>query len=566
MGLHTADYAILVLYFIVIIAIGINESRKIKSSGDYFMPRKFGKVMMTFFAFGAGTHSDQAVSVASKSYTNGLSGIWYQWLWLPITPFYWLIAPIMRRFRAITTSDVFELRYNRGVSTLFAFIGTANMVISLGLMLKGSGEVLSGSTGGIVSSNWVIAIMTILFLAYGICGGLAAAVYTDFIQGLLIIAFSFMLLPMIMGKVGAIDGLRESLAQTDLMSLVAPANIGVFYIAIIAINGLVGIIVHPQLMGNCGAGQTELEGRIGLVAGNFLKRLCTIAWCFIGLAGVVYFAGRNVKPDQVFGMTAYEFLPKLMPGLLGIFIGGVMASVMSTCDALLLSTSALITENLYRPLNPNKTKMHYVWVGRISCLPVVVLALAFAYWLPGVVAGLEIYWKIGSAMGLAFWLGLFWRKMTVAGAWASTLATLGAWWLTTKLFFIEFVAGLPAAESLRFITETNGKLQFSLPWQMIFYLICGLVAGIAISLLTKSVAKEKLERYYALIRTPIKPGEIIEENCHVPQGTTIPPKRNIFPNTSLEFMVPSRQSVIGFLACWVLVGLIVGLFYLVVTI
>ena len=95
-GLHWADIAVLVFYLIVMAGIGLWSSRRIKGSADFFMPRRFGKLMMVMFSFGAGTHSDQAVGVASKSYTSGLSGIWYQWLWLPVTPFYWLIAPVMR--------------------------------------------------------------------------------------------------------------------------------------------------------------------------------------------------------------------------------------------------------------------------------------------------------------------------------------------------------------------------------------------------------------------------------------------------------------------------------------
>lgn len=137
MGLQVADYCVLGCYFLGLVVIGINESRKIKHSDDYFMPRKFGKVMMMMFSFGFEIHSDQTVSVASKSFTDGISGIWYQWLWLPVTPFYWLIAPVMRRFRAITTSDVFEARYNRSVAVLFAAIGTMSMIAALGLMLRG---------------------------------------------------------------------------------------------------------------------------------------------------------------------------------------------------------------------------------------------------------------------------------------------------------------------------------------------------------------------------------------------------------------------------------------------
>ena len=146
MGLHTADIFVLVLYFAGMTAIGIWASRKIKSSDDFFMPRRFGKIMMTMFSFGSGTHADQAVSVASKSFTNGLSGISYQWLYLPVTPFYWLIAPVFRRFRAITTSDVFEARYSRSVAILYAVVGVLNLAVNIGVMLKGSSEVISAST------------------------------------------------------------------------------------------------------------------------------------------------------------------------------------------------------------------------------------------------------------------------------------------------------------------------------------------------------------------------------------------------------------------------------------
>ena len=50
-------------------------ARRVHNIGDFFMPRRFGKAMMVMHTFGTGTHSDQAVSVASKTFTNGLSGI-----------------------------------------------------------------------------------------------------------------------------------------------------------------------------------------------------------------------------------------------------------------------------------------------------------------------------------------------------------------------------------------------------------------------------------------------------------------------------------------------------------
>jgi len=98
---------------------------------------------------------------------------------------------------------------------------------------------------------------------------------------------------------------------------------------------------------------------------------------------------------------------------------------------------------------------------------------------------------------------------------------------------------------------------------MILYLGAGLVSGIVASLLTPPVAKEKLDRFYALTRTPIAPGEQVSAACTLPEDAVVPEKRNIFPNTNLEIAIPSRTSVIGFLVGWACVAAIIVSVYLI---
>ena len=563
LGLHIADILVLGIYLVGITIIGIWAARRIKNIADFFMPRRFGKVMMITHAFGTGTHSDQAVSVASKSFTNGLSGIWYQWLWLFATPFYWLIAPVMRRFRAITTADVFEARFSPSVAMLFAVVGMLNLSVNIGVMLKGAGAVIGASTAGLISSNIAIAVMTVMFVIYDMAGGLSAAIITDFIQGVLTVVFSFVLLPFILNAVGGLQGIHESIKDPGMLSLVAPAEIGFFYITVIAFNGLVGIVTQPHTMGNCAAGKTEMEGRVGWMFGNFIKRVCTVAWCLTGLAAVVYFADRDVEPDKIFGFVAADFLPKIAHGVLGLFLAALLASVMSSCDSFMIASSGLFTENIYKRLLPGRTAKHYVFVARATSLAIVAGGVGFAYWLEGVVQGLEIFWKISPMMGIAFWLGLFWRRTTVAGAWASTLTAFGVWWLTTHELFISWLGGLSIAEPLMFVFIKNGVAEVYLPWQMVFYLSAGTIAGIVVSLFTRPVPEEKLDNFYALVRTPVKPGEQVSLPCTLPDDAVVPKKRNIFPNTSLEIAIPSRTSVVGFLAGWLCVAAIIYSVYLI---
>jgi len=570
LGLHIADICVLAAYLVGVTAIGIWAARKIESVADFFMPRRFGKAMMVTHGFGTGTHSDQAVSVASKSYTNGLSGIWYQWLWLFATPFYWLIAPVMRRFRAITTADVFEARYSPSVAMLYAVVGMINLAINIGVMLKGSSAVVDGCTAGYVSSNLAIAVMTVLFVTYGVAGGLSAAIVTDFIQGILIVVFSFLLLPFILNAVGGLQGIRQyftSVSDPGKLSLVAPEEIGFFYIAVIAFNALVGIVTQPHTMGNCAACRTEMEGRFGWMCGNFLKRICTVAWSLTGLAAVVYFAGRHVRPDHpdlIFGLVAADFLPQILHGVLGLFLAAILASVMSSCDSFMVASSGLFTENIYKRLLPNRSERHYISVARVTAVTVVAGGVAFAYWLPGVVTGLEIFWKVSAMMGIAFWLGLFWRRTTVAGAWAATLVGFAVMLFTSRIAFGQFVLwdfDAHGAQYLPGFMLWHGKLY--LPWQMILYLGAGLISGIVVSLVTPSVVEEKLENFYALIRTPVTPGEQVIAPCTLPSGAVVPPKRNLFPGTNLEIAVPTRVSMLGFLAGWAAVGAIVVSVYLI---
>lgn len=99
---------------------------------------------------------------------------------------------------------------------------------------------------------------------------------------------------------------------------------------------------------------------------------------------------------------------------------------------------------------------------------------------------------------------------------------------------------------------------------MVFYLAAGLIVGIIVSFVTRPVAREKLDNFYALVRTPVMPGEKVLAPCTLPAGAVVPSARRIFPGTSFEMLVPSRISVIGFLLAWGCVVLIIYSFFLIV--
>ncbi len=554
------DWLVIFLYLIGIALIGVRAVKKVKAASSFFISdRNFGKTMIMFFSFGTGTHTDVAVAVAAKTYESGASGIWYQWLWLFATPFYWLLAPLFRRMRAVTTADYFYKRYGRSVEVLFALVGMAQLTVSIGLMLKGSSAMITAVSGGAISPALAIGAMTVLFVMYGVAGGLHAAIITDFVQGLLALVLAFLILPFALNAVGGLEGLKSIVNDPSMFSIIAPGEITIFYVIIISLNGLIGWVTAPHSMTMCAAGKTEMEARVGLVGGLFLKRIVTISWVLIGLCGIGLYAGKTIHVDYVYGLMARDLLPTIMPGLIGLFIASMLAAVMSTCDCLMISSAALFTENIYKPLiKPGRDDKHYLLIGRISSVIVVFGGIIFAFSLSSVVQGLEIWWKVQAMLGVAFWVGLFWRKATAAAAWASTLSGFAVWFFTGRIDLIGWDFNVHFAHFLPEYMIYGGAL--SLPWQMVFYLTVGLVVMVGVSLFTQSQDKEKLDRLYECLRTPVQPGEPEVEPLTLPEGTKPAPRSVLIDHPDFEIMKPGRISVLGFLASWLGVGFLIGVF------
>jgi Na+/proline symporter len=554
------DWLVIIVYLSILALIGVWAARKIRTASSFFISeRNFGKTMMTFFNFGTGTNTDQAVTVVSKTHTVGASGIWYQWLWLFATPFYWLLAPLFRRMRAVTTADYLFVRYGQSVAILFALVGMGQLSVNIGVTLKASSALITAVTRGAISPALAIFALTGLFVFYGVLGGLKAAIITDLLQGILTIVLSFLILPFALREVGGMAGLRAAVDDPSVFSIIAPGEITTLYVIVIAVNGLIGWVTAPYTMAMCGAGKSEEDSRVGLVCGMFLKRICTIAWVLTGLCGIALYVNQNVDPDHVWGLLARDFLPEIAPGLVGLFVASMLAAVMSSCDCFMVSSAALFTENIYEPLiSPGRDEKHYIFIGRIASVVVVASGIIIAFRLSGVVQGLEVFWKVHAMMGVAIWASFFWRRATAAGAWASTISGFAAWAFTSKIDLIGWDFNARFARFLPGFMLYNGEL--SLPWQMIFYLTVGLAVMVGVSLFTKPPAKEKLDRVYACLRTPVMPGEPEVEPLTLPEGVKPAPRSVLIKHPDFEIMKPSLVSAVGFLVSCLGVGLLIAAF------
>ena len=240
LGMELADWAILGFYVVVMVSVGFWSATKVKNGADFFMGgRRFGKILTTFFAFGCSTSGGQAANVAAGTWRTGITNIWWQFLWLPIIPFYWLIAPLLRRLRAVTTADIFGNRFSPSVAVLYSVYGMIFSVVLIAGALYGSGKMINSLTGNrldeivapldirvpSVTLKWVgvddvavpndekkmkltvsvserrpqgheiaIAFMAMLFVVYSMAGGLVAVIMTNFIP----VSYTHLTLPTIL--------------------------------------------------------------------------------------------------------------------------------------------------------------------------------------------------------------------------------------------------------------------------------------------------------------------------------------------------------------------------------
>lgn len=514
-GLKPIDLAVVVGYFAAVVTIGFWAARRVKNEEDFFLGgRRFGKGLLIMHWLCTGTHSEMAVQVAGATARVGLGGIWYQWMYLFSTPFYWFIGPITRRMRVITTGDFFRIRYGRSLEMLYSAVALIYFTQSMALLLRGAGAAISGATAGALPMGQSVVVLSILFATYVMAGGLVSAVFTDALQGVMIIVMSLMLVPAGLAAVGGLAGLHEQLPAA-MFSITAPAGMSEgdpWFVLAMSALGLVGILAQPHVMAATASGRTETEARVGMTYGNFIKRLLTIAWAFTGLIALVAFgeilsrhaAGSEElvhASETLYGRAIQEFLGD---GWRGLMIACLIAGVTSA-ETFMVVGSAIFTRNFYVHAVPRRTDHHYLWVGRFASAAMLAASIFMAFYAASVTQLLVASIQVVGLLGGPVWLGVVWRRANAAGVWASFLGTLVVWGAMSldpaslpNVDPLQWAAGLLAAAGDALHLRGASK-----PIEVFVLLSTEMGLLIVVSLLTRPHPASRLDPFFARLLTPV---------------------------------------------------------------
>jgi len=572
-GLHYIIWVVLIIYFTGMLLMGWWSKQGIHNQEGFLLGnRRFGVGMMIMHAFGAGTNPGDVAGVMSKTVSHGASGIWVSWMWMFGTPFYWLIAPIIRRMRCLTLADFFQERYGKKATVFYIIVATVGMIIFLASALLATTRTVQGMMGKSATKNYaeqfvtttsaesntkqtdetaaeavpslrtakviteresemwffgILILTTVIFVIYGYWGGIVAAIRTDMVQGLMIIVLSFLAIPAAihLKEVGSLAGMRESLgalstADTNYLSMFDPTIFNIWAVILLCVNGAVSMLSQPHLMSVCAAGQTEWEGRVGFCYGNILKRICTMGWCILGLCWLTYLlkTGADVHPDAAFGDSVRALLS---PVLQGLMLACVLAAAMSSGDAIQVTVAGLFSQNIYKEyINPNADENRLLKVTRVTGLLIVFAALLIAALMrKDMVRVILDYFNIMGILGITTAMGILWRRMNTTGM-ITCVAVAISIFIVTRYFYDlprQFTIGLPMAG--------------------------GVAGGIIGSLLTHAPNPDMIEKFYKKIYVPI--GQ--EHKLELTLDQIVPPSQRWLTAGGLFIVKPSRQSWIGFL-------------------
>ncbi|MEW6071539.1 MAG: sodium:solute symporter family protein [Planctomycetota bacterium] len=497
LGLHILDVAILAAYVAFVLWLGVRVARRIGGTEDFFIAgRRLGKLYQLFLSFGTATDANQAVAVSREIYRRGIGGMWIQYLVLFLTPFYWFTTMLYRRLRLVTLGDMYTERFRS------PFLGGAYALFTIVMAIVGGGAsyMVAGKTmqaltpkpeaeytaaeaesvalfreyralreRGVVDltpaeqtryeeladrekrgelrsfvsyfdlETFYLAFALVVAL-YTVLGGFTAAAITDGIQSVLIVAFSVMLIPAGLARIGGFTGLHAKVPDFmfALFGAEATSEYAWFSILALVVANLISIVAVAPMMAAASAATDEMAARVGTLAGMFGKRIVMLFWALTGLLAVGLYAGDLHDPDQIWGYMTNDLLG---PGAVGLMLVGVLAAVMSTLDAQSVTCSALFIRNLYQPLRPGRSERHCVFAGRLVILAVLFGGVAAAVIVDDLLDLTKYFIALPSIFGASIWLAFLWRRLTKGAVIVQVVLCLAVYAVIPNLF--------PALESVR---------------------------------------------------------------------------------------------------------------------
>jgi solute:Na+ symporter, SSS family len=441
--MQTLDWAVVSVYFALIVAIVWRAAQHQNTSTDYFLAgRHVSWFVVGCSLFASNIGSEHIVGLAGSGANNGMAQAhWELHAWVMIL-LAWVFVPFYHRSGVFTMPEFLERRFNSktrwvlSIVSLVAYVFTkVSVTIYAGAIVFQT--LLPDTFGTPENAFWVGAFSTVILTGiYTVLGGLRAVVYTEVAQTFVLLTGSGLITYFGLSMLGGWSELVASAKPyADQYSLWRPNSDPNFpWLGVMIASPVIGIwywCTDQYIVQRTLAARSLKDARRGAIWGGFLKLWPVMIFLVPGMIGLaLHQKGLMTIPskpeggilgDAVFATMVQTLLPV---GLRGLVVAGLLSALMSSLASLFNSCATLFTVDIYDKLRPNQSERRLVAVGRIATTAVVILGLI---WIPIMKkisegnTGLYDYLQnvqgfLAPPITAVFLLGLFWKRTTAQAA------------------------------------------------------------------------------------------------------------------------------------------------------
>src|SRR6266481_3145989 len=441
-NLETVDLAIIGLYFALVFGIGFYFSRKERTSEGYFLAsRNIGWFAIGASLFVSNISTEHFIGLAGSGATSGLAPGHYEWLAVLILLLLgWVFVPFYLRSNVFTMPEFLERRFNRNCATYLASISViAYIFTKISVHLYAAALVMDRVMGW-KDPRTAAIVLVVATGIYTVAGGLAAVIYTDLVQTIILLAGACALTFIGLEKVGGFAGLRAAV-PASYFHMIKPVSdpdypwTGIFFGA--PILGIWYWCTDQVIVQRVLSARDEGHAKAGAIFAGFLKILPVFLLVLPGLIAFALYPNlfHVVNGHVTNGDIAYpEMVVRLLPtGLVGLMIAALLAALMGAMSSVFNSASTMVTLDFYKKFRPAATEKQLVFFGRGATAAMVLLGLLWVPYIKYLSPQLYIYLQsvqayISPPIAVCFIFGILWPRLNGQGAISSLLTgvVLGA--------------------------------------------------------------------------------------------------------------------------------------------
>jgi solute:Na+ symporter, SSS family len=481
----TIDYVLVILFFIGLISMGFYFHRWVGEADDHFLAgRHLPPFILAAVVAASNISLYNYIGYTGIAYKSGISIIWQEWTGLMAMVTVGLfIHPILWRLQVRSVPEFLEVRFNKFVRSLVAFITVLRGGFWLGIVLYLSVTVSIGVTGIDNRTLWVVvfSIITVFVIMFTALGGAWSVALTDVAQFALLLLGTLIIIPIVMPLVGWYPGLKTLLpAETfDFMPHAGAYNWA--FVFAIWLLGIQYCSTNNDLVVRALAASSPRASALGWVLAGAVMIPYAFLIVLLGLVSTHVVPGLTGSGvDMAVPLLLHKYMPS---GLLGIVLCGFMASQMSTVTGSLNANSVVVSNDIYYSLfNRKATNRQLLLTARLATVGVGIIMIAYSYLVPYIGSAVEAYLVIVGVTDMPSFVvfiicGLFIRRVNSRGAIIGYVGGILCGALTLLLHWR--ITGVPFADSTIVSTAST------------------LVITVAVSLLTPPEPPEKLERTFS---------------------------------------------------------------------